>query len=251
MTPYLIVCPLIFLAGFIDSIAGGGGLISLPAYLLAGIPTHQALGTNKLSASFGSATATLRYGRAGFIPWKIALPAVAFSLGGSAIGSHTALLVSDRFLKILMLVLLPLTAFVILRKKTLEKERAPLSTLKTFLISAAIALVLGFYDGFYGPGTGTFLILLLTVAAHQTLADANGISKLLNFASNIASLTVFLVNKQSLIPLGLTAGIFSAAGSYLGTQLFKKKGTMAVKPVILIVLAIFFVKVVTELFGNA
>ena len=110
----------------------------------------------------------------------------------------------------------------------------------------AVALIVGAYDGFYGPGTGTFLILLLTGLAHLCLAEANGIAKVINLSTNIAALTVYLFNGKVIFPLGLTAGCFSIAGNYIGTRFFAKGGAKSVKPIILIVLAIFFIKVLTE-----
>ena len=117
---FLIVCPLLFLAGLVDAIGGGGGLISLPAYLLSGVPIHNAIATNKMSSSMGTTIAAVRYGLAGFIPWKIAIFCVATAMIGSQLGAHLALLLSDRAFTIVMLVILPLTAWYVLRGKVLE-----------------------------------------------------------------------------------------------------------------------------------
>lgn len=164
---YLIVCPLVFLAGFVDAVAGGGGLISLPAYLIAGFPVHFAIGTNKVSSAMGTTLTTVRYTKSGFIPWKQAIFCVLFALAGSACGANLALLIDDGVFKIIMLVILPLTALYVMKGKALSGEREPFSRLKTTLLSCVIAFFIGAYDGFYGPGTGTFLILLLTAAAHM------------------------------------------------------------------------------------
>ena len=244
---YLIICPLVLIAGFIDAIAGGGGLITLPAYLISGLPAHSAIATNKLSSSMGTATATLSYALDGFIPWKLALPCAAFAIAGSNAGAHLSLLMDESVLKIVMLFLLPVTAFVVLKSKSFSGENERPKTTSTYVISASVALVLGAYDGFYGPGTGTFLILLLTVFSHLKLTEANGVTKVINFSSNIAALTVFLLNGQVLVPLGLTAGVFSIIGNRLGTRAFSKKGAVIAKPVMLTVLVIFFVKVAVEL----
>ena len=154
MIEYLIVCPLVFLAGFIDAIAGGGGLISLPAYLIAGLPPHAAIGTNKFSACLGTIVATWHYARCGFIHWKQVLPAVVTALAGSWLGARLALLVEADAFKIIMLIVLPLTACYVLRKKSLQSDKAPYSALKTILIIMSLAFFIGIYDGFYGPGTG-------------------------------------------------------------------------------------------------
>lgn len=248
LIPYLIVCPLVLIAGFVDAVAGGGGLISLPAYLISGIPVHMAIGTNKLSSGMGTALATFRYAKSGYIPWKLAIYCVASALLGSACGAELALLIGDGVFKIIMLVILPLTAAYVLSGKALAagEEREALPQWKATLISMAVALVIGAYDGFYGPGTGTFLILLLTGLAHMRLSEANGVAKAINLSTNVAALAVYLLNGKVIFPLGLAAGCFSLAGNYIGTRFFAKGGAKVVKPIILIVLAIFFVKVLTE-----
>ncbi|MFR2849085.1 MAG: sulfite exporter TauE/SafE family protein, partial [Hungatella hathewayi] len=119
MISYLIVCPLVFLAGFIDSIAGGGGLISLPAFLIAGVPPHMALGTNKLSSTLGTTVSTIRYGKNGFIHGKIAIAASVAALIGSPIGANLSLLVSESVIKNMMIVILPIVAYYVLRNKNM------------------------------------------------------------------------------------------------------------------------------------
>ena len=244
---YLIVCPLVFLGGFVDAVAGGGGLISLPAYMIAGLPVHNAIATNKLSSAMGTSVATAKLARAHFIPWKKALPCVIAALIGSNIGAHLALLVSDALFKRIMLVILPLTAFYILRTRDLDKSRAELPPLKSTLIATGIALVIGMYDGFYGPGTGTFLILLLTALAHFRLGEANGVAKAINLATNVSSLAVYLMNGKVLLLLGFVAGLCGIAGNYIGVTFFQQKGSKAVKPIMLTVLTLFFIRILSEI----
>lgn len=129
--PYLIICPLVGIAGFVDAIAGGGGLISLPAYLIAGVPVHTAIGTNKLSSSMGTAVSTFRYAREGFIPWRQSLLCVVFALAGSAAGARLTLLIPERGFTLAMLVVLPLTAWYVLRSSGLQVEKAPFPFRKT------------------------------------------------------------------------------------------------------------------------
>ena len=117
MLEYLIICPLVFLAGFIDAIAGGGGLISLPAYLFAGLPVHNAIATNKLSSTMGTTISTLKYAKNGFINYKRAIPCVFFALFGASIGANLALIISDKFFIIIMLIILPFIAFYVLKSK--------------------------------------------------------------------------------------------------------------------------------------
>ena len=244
---YLIVCPLVFLAGFIDAIAGGGGLISLPAYLIAGLPPHSAIGTNKFSACLGTTVATWHYARCGFIKWRQVAPAVVMALAGSALGARLALMVDSEIFKVIMLVVLPLTACYVLRRRDLGGDRTPFSTSKTSMIASILALLIGIYDGFYGPGTGTFLMLLLTGVAHVSLNEAAGMTKVINLSTNIAAVAVFLYNGVVYFPLAIVAAVFGIAGNYIGAKYFTRKGTGFVKPVIIVVLTIFFIKVCLEL----
>lgn len=244
---FLIVCPLVFLGGFIDAVAGGGGLVSLTAYLIAGLPPHNAIATNKLSSCFGTLTATARYAKDGYIPWKQALCCVAFALIGSATGAELALLIDAEVFKLAMLVILPVTAFYVFRSKALISEKEPLPSVKTTVISCTLALFLGVYDGIYGPGTGTFLILLLTALAHMSIESANGTAKVINLCTNTSALAVFIVSGKVVYAVGLVAALFSVAGNMLGVRCFEKGGSRAVKPIMITVLGIFFVKVLYEL----
>ena len=239
---------MVFLAGFVDAIGGGGGLISLPAYYLAGVPIHHALATNKMSSASGTIISTIRICRNVMIRWKLAVPAVLLSLLGSSIGTHLTMLTDERILKHVLMVVLPVTAFLVLRKNSLvsEKERR-LSAGKEALITWTGALVIGAYDGFYGPGTGTFMILVLLGLARMPSMEAAAYTKIVNLSSNVASLTTFLLNGQVVIPLGLAAGVFSIAGHYVGSGMVLRNGTKVIRPIILTVLALLFVKILFDL----
>jgi uncharacterized membrane protein YfcA len=248
MLDFLIVCPLVFLAGFVDAVAGGGGLISLPAYMLVGLNPIDAIGTNKFSASCGTFVATMRYSRCGFIHWQTLLPAIIMALIGSWIGARLALMVDNDIFKIVMLVILPITAVFVLNKKTLSKYRCPYSEGKTKMIITLLALVMGVYDGFYGPGTGTFLMLMLVGIAHVSLQEAVGTTKVINLSTNIASLSVYLVHGKVLFPLALVAAVFGIAGNFIGARFFTRRGAGFVKPIIIVVLVMFFIKLCQEVF---
>ena len=224
---FLIVCPLVGLAGFIDAIAGGGGLISLPAYLIAGLPPHAAIGTNKFGSCCGTVVATWQFACHGFIRWKQAVPAVALALAGSWLGARLALMVDPGTFKIIMLIILPLTGVYVLNKKALQASNPPYSVRRTMLIVALLSFVIGVYDGFYGPGTGTFLMLLLTAVAHVSLNEAAGLTKVINLSTNVAALAVFLTHGVVWMPLALAAAAFSVVGNYMGAKYFVSKGTLA------------------------
>lgn len=244
---FAIICPLVFLAGLVDAIAGGGGLISLPAFLVAGIPPHQAIATNKLSSSMGTSVATFRFARAGYIKSKIALPCVVGALLGGSTGAELALLIPEGVFAWIMLVILPFVAFFVLRPHSLSVEGEDVPLRKTIVFGMLIAFAMGIYDGIYGPGTGTFLILLLNGLVHMKLTLANGTTKAINLATNVSALVMFLINGKVLILLGLVAGAFNIAGNYLGASLFSSRGITVVKPLMLVVLVIFFVKIAYDL----
>lgn len=247
MIPYLIVCPLVFLAGLIDSIAGGGGLISLPAFMIAGVPPHMALGTNKLSSTMGTTVSTIRYGRNGFIRGKLAVTASAAALIGSPIGANLSLLVSEKVIRNMMIVILPIVAYYVLRNKNMG-EGEDIDTLpesQVLVIALIAAFVIGIYDGFYGPGTGTFLILILTGVAKMGIKKASGLTKVINLSSNIAALVTFVINGKVMYSLGLAAAAFCIMGHYLGSGMVVHNGQKIVRPIVLVVLAILFLKIIT------
>ena len=245
ITTFLIVCPMVFLAGLVDSIGGGGGLISLPAYLFAGLPVHNAIATNKLSSSIGTVIATIRYCKNTVVRWKQTIPMAILALFGSFIGSRLSLVVSEEILKMLLIVLLPIVAFLVLRKNMfLEKHQTGVSDRRTQVICIGASFVIGCYAGFYGPGTGTFLMIIFIGAAHMKTMDAASNTKILNLTSNITALLSFLHAGQVIIPLGLAAAAFSIAGNYLGATMVMKNGMKVIRPIILIVLILLFAKVI-------
>ncbi len=246
ITIFLIVCPLVFLAGVIDSIAGGGGLISLPAYLIAGVPPHFALGTNKLSSCIGTFASTARYIKNKSVNYKIAMVSVLLALTGSFLGANLALRVSESIIKNLLLFILPFTAIFVLKNKKDRDAAKIISERKAFLIACAASLIISVYDGFYGPGTGTFLLLSYTSLAGMDIKTASGNTKVVNLSSNIAALITFLIHGKLVLILGLTAAVFSIAGHYIGSGLVLKRGYKIVKPIMVLVLALLFVTLLIE-----
>lgn len=243
----VLLCAFVFLAGYVDAIAGGGGLISLPAYMIVGLPTHAAIATNKLSSTMGTTIATWHYARSGYIQWKLAAVCVVLAIVGSTFGSNLVLITSDEFLRVFLLIVLPVTAIYVMRSKSFGKQdKEPLSAPRTAALCAIVALLVGVYDGFYGPGTGTFLMLLLTGAAHLKLESAAGITKAINLTTNVTALVVFLLHGQVLLVLGLVTGVFNIVGNYLGSHSFSKNGGAIARPITIVVLVIFFAKVIWD-----
>ena len=245
---FLIVCPLIFLAGLVDSIAGGGGLISLPAYLIAGLPPHFAIGTNKLSSAVGTTVSTVRYCKNKFVDWGVAIPSIVLALIGSAIGANIALLVDEKIMKYILIIILPFIAFYVFKGKTIKEDNAekPITRKKVYVIACLASFFVGAYDGFYGPGTGSFLILIYTGLAKMDIKKAAGNTKLVNLASNVAALVTYLINGKIFFIRGITAAVFSIAGHYIGSGLVIKNGHKVIRPIILIVLALLFIKVIVD-----
>lgn len=242
---FLIVCPFLFLAGLVDAIGGGGGLISLPAYLIAGLPPHMAVATNKLSSTCGTTLATYRFIRNGLVDFRLAVPTVIAALLGSFLGANLSLLLNERVMLYIMLAVLPVCVFVVFNKKlfrdgTGDKNKP---TLKVYVLVTAISLVLGFYDGFYGPGTGTFLIIGFTAIAQMSIRNANAQAKVINLTSNLTSLAVFIANGQVIYTIGLAAAACNMLGGYIGAGLVMKKGGKIVKPSIILVLILLILKV--------
>lgn len=249
MIQYMIVCPLVFLAGVVDSIAGGGGLISLPGYLIAGVPAHVALGTNKLSSTTGTIVSAVRLVRHGYLKGKLvtAVVAAAAAMAGASLGARLALLVPDVVIRHMLIVALPFVAFYVLRNRDMgENEAAGTLPVKTLtVISVAAAFVIGAYDGFYGPGTGTFLILVFTGVAKMDMQSAAAQTKVINLSSNIAALAAFIISGNVNYRLGLAAAVCSVGGHYLGSGLVIGNGKRIVRPIILLVLGILFVKILS------
>ena len=180
-----VVCIGVFCASFMDAIGGGGGIISLPTYLLAGLPMHMALGTNKLSSCIGTVASTVRYIKNGYVDWLLGIPSIGLALIGAHFGTRLQLLVDEQYLKFILLLVLPVTAVILLKKKSLPETKEPMGEWKRRTIVWSASLVIGAYDGFYGPGTGTFLILLLSGFAHISLKESNGIAKSINLTTNL------------------------------------------------------------------
>lgn len=252
LTMLLIVCPLVFLSGFVDSIAGGGGIISMPAYILAGLPPHLAMGTNKFAATIGGAIATAKYARTGNLRLRPALMAGVTSMAGAWCGAKLVLMLDEQFVKIALMVGLPLVAIFLATRKNFGSDvdvEKNLTPLQTALYSAAIGLGCGFYDGMFGPGTGTFLILAFTGLLGYNLVTSSGCAKLVNLASSIGSLIAFTTGGKVLIALAIPAALSSALGSYLGARSAIKGGAKFIRPVIFCVLALLFIKILYDFFA--
>ena len=228
----LLICGGVFLAGFMDAIAGGGGIISVPVYLMAfsGLPTHFVLGTNKLSSCIGTAFSTARFIHQGYVHWRLFLPAAGLAVVGSVCGTQLQLHTPDVVLKYLLLAVL-----------------APIPPRRQAAIVWAAALLIGTYDGYYGPGTGTFLMLVFIHLGKMDTRHAAGGVKVINLASNIGGVCSALMAGTVVLGVGLAAALASILGHYLGAGLAIRNGSKIVRPAVVVVLLLLLVKVVSEL----
>ena len=235
-----------FFAGFFDSIAGGGGLIQLPA-LLIGLPkseTAEVLGTNKLSAVFGTTTAAALYRKQIKPEPKIliamGLPAFLGSAGGAVLASK----IPTSSMRPMVLVLLIIVAVYTWFKPDLGKfENLRHLPKRRVQIAAIAGVVIGFYDGIFGPGTGSFLMLILVASLGYAFITASAIAKVVNVATNVGAITVFGINGAVLWQIGIILGIANITGAVIGARLAIKGGSTLVRKVFLLVTVALIVKV--------
>lgn len=243
---YLVVLPMVFLASLIDSISGGGGLISLPAYTMAGLNYDFASGNNKFSSTFGTLMATVRYARAGRILWLPALYAIIGALPGAYLGTVAAMRLGSQIMSVVMVVAIPIIGVFVALRRNEEVAPRPFNA-RAHILCVGIGLAIGFYDGFFGPATGTFLILLFNYITGMDLVTASATAKPVNLASNIASLVTRILAGSVIYPLAIPAVVCSVAGGFIGSKLALTKGARFVRYVMLGVLAILTVKLAIDL----
>jgi uncharacterized membrane protein YfcA len=233
--------PLAFLAGFVDAIAGGGGVITLPTLLMMGLSPGQAVATNKLLAIFGSTTSAAAFWRKGAVDKPLLARIVPLALLGSALG---ALLVSHlkdaEAFRLFIAGLILLVGTLVIANRSLGLEnRFPGLTPRTLAIGLSAAFVIGVYDGFIGPGTGTFLMFCFVSFLGFDFVTGSGNARVINFATNLAAVTLFLFAGQMIFWLGLSMGVANALGAQLGARMAMLRGSKFVKTIyVIIVLAV-------------
>lgn len=234
------------LAGFIDSIAGGGGLLVLPVLLSIGIPPAQALATNKLQGTFGTLSATLTFLQKGKLSLRGMWPAVLMTAVGAAIGAWLAQIINaDLLNQLIPILLIAIVLYYIFSPKiAADTESDEIITNNAFSVTAAPSI--GFYDGFFGPGAGAFYTTSYVILRGYNLLTATAHTKVLNFTSNLVSLVVFILGGQVLWKIGLLMGITQLMGAYLGSRLVIHKGAGLVRPMLIIMSLIITIKLVTS-----
>ena len=222
-----------FFAGFVDSIAGGGGLITVPALLLAGFSPVEALGTNKLQGLFGSGSATIAYASKGHVDLRRQLPSAALSFFGAVAGAALATVLPGEWLRAALPAMLVAIALYFAFKPNMDDvDRAQRMT--PFVFGLAIVPLIGFYDGLFGPGAGSFFMLAFVALAGYGVLKATAHTKLLNFASNLGGFAFFAAAGVVSWQVGLTMGVVQFLGARVGAGLAMKKGARLIKPLLVV-----------------
>ncbi len=252
MTDLLFLCGFAFLAGFIDAVAGGGGLVQVPALfvLMPGVPAATLLGTNKFASIWGTMLATWQYSRQVPMEWRATLPTCAAALVFGYVGAQVVAVVPTAFLRPLVLVLLVAVLAYTLWRKDLGALHAPrLTHVQQFWVGLTTGAVIGFYDGFFGPGTGSFLIIAFVGLFGFSFLAASASAKAVNVITNGAALAYFVTHGHVLYALAAPMAVCNVAGSYVGTRLALKLGSRFVRVVFLVVVSALLARYAWDIFS--
>ena len=240
-----------FGAGFIDAVVGGGGLIQIPTMMNVFPKTALEIifGTNKIASVVGTSSAAIQYGRRIRVPWRCALPAAVAAFIGSALGAKTLPHFHSDFLKPLIIVLLIVVAIYTYRKKQFGlAERATQLDRRDIISAILIGLTIGFYDGFFGPGTGSFLIFLFIHFIHFDFLKASATAKIVNVATNLAAIAYFSLATDLMWKIGMMMAMFNLAGAIIGSRTALKHGTQFVRHLFLIIVTVLIATQIYKLF---
>jgi hypothetical protein len=233
-----------FGAGFVDSIAGGGGLLTVPALFAAGIPPILALGTNKLQSSVGTSIATWRYNRAGLIGWAGLVPCLVLTALGAALGSWLVQVIHVATLKLIVPVLMMAAiVYFLVSPRMTDADSHQRMSLASY---APIAGLIGFYDGFFGPGTGSFLTASLVALVGLGLSRATGHTKAINLTSNLVAAAIFIAAGKILWGVALVMGLANIAGAWIGSHFALRHGASLIRPLLVLVSVGLTIKILLD-----
>lgn len=233
MTNNLIfLCVTCFFAAFVDSISGGGGIISLPAFLLIGIPPHLALGTNKFTSCCSTFSSSIKFAQSKKVDFNILKYLIPFSFIGAILGVTVVLSIKSSYLNVIVLILLLFVGLYSLFSKNvgIEDKFQGISR-KNMSLGIVLALFLGFYDGFLGAGVGAFLIFGLVNIYKFDFVRAGGNCKVMNFVGNIASVIIFSIRGEINYKIGIPVAVCMMIGASIGTKVALRKGSKLIKPI--------------------
>ncbi|WP_420382571.1 TSUP family transporter [Novosphingobium sp.] len=236
------------ISGAVDAIAGGGGLIMMPALITAGLPPHLVLGTNKLQSIMGTSMATWRYRRAGMLSLRAGAPLAALALAGGIAGAILISRIDSHVLGLVVpLLLIAVAGYTVLSPRMDDQDVHPRLSGRAF---APVIAGVGFYDGFFGPGAGQFYATTLVSLRGMGLTRAMGLTKLLNVSSNLGSMVVFVLGGHVLWLLGLTIGLGAMTGSLIGSRLATRHGAAVIRPLLVTVSLLLTAKLVWAWFAR-
>jgi uncharacterized membrane protein YfcA len=236
-------------AGLVDSIAGGGGLITLPIALAVGMPPKIALGTNKFQASFGSFTAAFYYVKHKVVDLRGVRIGILFTILGAAVGTWAVEQIgSDILNRVIPFLLLAIVVYTLVTPKLGEVDTHPRIPFSLFF--GVAGLVLGFYDGFFGPGVGSFWAMAIVLTLGLNLTKATGATKVMNFTSNVVSLALFLAGGYVWFAAGLTMALGQVIGARIGSQLVVKKGVSIIRPIYIIIVVATTLKLLYNVYSR-
>jgi len=244
----LTICMLLgtgVIAGFVDSMVGGGGLITLPVLLHFGLTPQDALGTNKLQSSFGSGIATWRYFKGNWLNVGESKNGIYFTFLGAALGTLLVQFLSTDFLRRIIPILLTIIAVYLLFRPDFGIKNGSVK-MKPLMFYSIFGISLGFYDGFFGPGTGTFWTMALIFCLGMPFTMATAQTKLMNFTSNLTSLIIFMIGGHVMFLAGLIMGAGQFCGAYFGARFAMKKGVAIIRPMFIAVVCVIILKLLYQ-----
>lgn len=242
------ICAAYFAAGIIDSVCGGGGLITVPVLMATGVPAHCIAGTNQCSTPVGSIAAICRYLREGKLRIKPGIIAALAAIPGGALGAKLNMFIPEQYLYAIMTALMPVIAVLLLLKKSFgaHDRSDTLSPAATVLYSGLTGLIVGAYQGFYGPGAGMLYMLAFALLVRLELVCASGTAKLATLFAAISSSVTYALSGLVLWQIVIAATVFNTLGSYIGAGLALKKGAGIIRPFVLCVTALLFITLIVK-----
>lgn len=244
-----VVLPLVgVVSGFVDAIAGGGGLIMMPTMLWAGLPPHLALGTNKVQSLAGTTTAFRNYLRGGQVDWRANLPSAVAAFLGAAGGAVVVQLIAPEALMLIVpVLLLAAAAYVIFSPRMTDEDAHQRIGQRGYV---PVGGAIGFYDGFFGPGTGSFFVTSLVALRGMGLTRATGTTKLLNAASNLGSLVVFVAGGKVIWLLAVCLTVGAITGNWLGSHFALRHGARLIRPLLIVISLALTGRLIWQFFAN-